>query len=294
MNHKFTGTGVALVTPFLKDKQIDYPALAGIIDHIITGKTEYIVLLGTTGESVTVSREERENLIRFVRESVHDRLPLVLGIGGNNTMEVIRQLESTDLTGYTAILSVCPYYNKPQQDGIYAHYAALAQSSPLPLILYNVPGRTGSNMTAATTLRLAYEYGNIIAIKEASGNLAQIMEILKEKPEDFLLISGDDNLTLPMIALGASGVISVTAQVKPRPFSDMVRFCLAGDMEKARKLHFELLGLMSLLFADGSPAGVKAALHILGLCENELRLPLVPVNEAVYKNLLRILHPQLH
>ena len=294
MNHKFTGTGVALVTPFLKDKQIDYPALAGIIDHIITGKTEYIVLLGTTGESVTVSREERENLIRFVRESFHDRLPLVLGIGGNNTMEVIRQLESTDLTGYTAILSVCPYYNKPQQDGIYAHYAALAQSSPLPLILYNVPGRTGSNMTAATTLRLAYEYGNIIAIKEASGNLAQIMEILKEKPEDFLLISGDDNLTLPMIALGASGVISVTAQVKPRPFSDMVRFCLAGDMEKARKLHFELLGLMSLLFADGSPAGVKAALHILGLCENELRLPLVPVNEAVYKNLLRILHPQLH
>ncbi len=292
MHHKLTGTGVALVTPFKKDKQVDYQSLAGIIEHIISGGTEYIVLLGTTGESVTVSHEERDTLIRFVKDSVHDRVPLVLGIGGNNTSAVIRTMESTDLNGFGAILSVCPYYNKPQQGGIFAHYSALAQSSPLPLILYNVPGRTGCNMTAATTLRLAYEHDNIIAMKEASGNLAQISEILKEKPEDFLLISGDDNLTFPMIALGASGVISVTAQVKPRAFSDMVRFSLAGETEKARKLHFELLDLMNWLFADGSPAGVKAALHILGLCENELRLPLVPVNETVYTNLAKILHSQ--
>ena len=280
-NRKFSGTGVALVTPFKSNKEIDYQALDKIINHVIDNGVDYIVTLGTTGETPTLSKAEKETVARFTVQTVARRTPIVVGIGSNNTAETVKTIQKFDLQGIDGILSIAPYYNKPNQEGIYQHYKAIGEASPLPIIAYNVPGRTGVNMTAETTLRIAADCPNIVAIKEASGNLVQIMQILKNRPEHFLTLSGDDSLTYPMMALGADGVISVAAQAVPQIFSDMVHFALDGDFAAARQNHYQMLDLMEMIFADGSPAGVKAALQHLGLCENELRLPLAPVNEKV-------------
>jgi len=287
--HKFSGTGVALITPFKSNKDVDYQALNKIINHIIENGIDYIVTLGTTGETVTLSSTEKEEVARFTVQTVAQRIPIVVGIGGNNTMETINSIKNFDLQGIDGILSVAPYYNKPNQEGIYRHYKAIGEVSPLPVIAYNVPGRTGVNMTAETTLRIANDCPNIVAMKEASGNLVQIMQILKNRPKHFSVLSGDDSITYPMLALGADGVISVAAQAVPKTFSDMVHLALDGDFISASTNHYQMLDLMEALFADGSPAGVKAALHLLGLCENELRLPLVPVNEKVFALIQRLI-----
>lgn len=271
-----SGMGVALVTPFKPDKSIDFDALGRLIDLQLTGGTDYLVVLGTTSESPTLEPEECEKVRRFITAHVDGRIPLVLGCGGFNTAAVVRSLQNMDLSPYCAILSVVPYYNKPSQEGIYCHYAAVAQASPLPVILYNVPGRTGVNMTAETTLRLAADFPNIVGIKEASGNMVQADEIIKHKSADFMLISGDDAVTFPLITLGASGVISVIGNAFPREFSRMVRLALAGDYAEARRIHHRFTDLFGLLFVDGNPAGVKCVLHAMGYIHNELRLPLVP------------------
>ena len=281
--HQFSGTGVALITPFKSDKTVDFQSLEKIINHVIENNVDYIVTLGTTGETPALSKSERSAVARFTVQIVAGRVPIVVGIGSNSTEGTINDIQNFDLRGIDGILSVVPYYNKPNQEGIYRHYKMVGEAAPLPVISYNVPGRTGVNMTAETTLRIAAECPNIVAVKEASGNLVQIMQILKNRPDDFLVLSGDDSLTYPMMALGADGVISVAAQVVPKTFSDMVHFALDGKLYTARTNHYEILDLMEALFADGSPAGVKAALSLLGLCENELRLPLVPVNEKVFE-----------
>lgn len=281
MKPTFKGTGVALVTPFLSNTEVDYPALERLVNHCINGGVEYLVVMGTTGESATLSKEEKTTLVKAVATWNQGRVPLVLGVGGNNTGEVVQALQHTDFQGYEAILSVCPYYNKPQQEGIYQHYRLVSEHAPLPVILYNVPGRTGVNMTASTTLRLARDCKNIIAVKEASGNFAQIMDIVQHKPEGFLVISGDDNLTMPLIFSGLDGVISVVANAFPKDFSEMVRQSLAGHAAEARSLHYKLLDFMNYIFMDGSPAGVKIALESMGICEPHVRLPLVQVNDSV-------------
>lgn len=285
-NFTLKGMGVALVTPFKSDKSIDYDALGRIIDYIIDGDADFIVVLGTTGETPTLFAEEKQAIRGFAVEHTRGRVPLVLGVGGNSTIGVVRELHTIPLEGFSAILSVVPYYNKPSQEGIYAHYREIAANSPLPVILYNVPGRTGVNMTAATTLRLAREY-NIIGVKEASGNFVQIEEIIKNKPEDFTVISGDDGITYPLMTLGAKGVISVIGNAFPKEFGRMVRLCLDGKFAEALPIHFKFTELFNLLFVDGNPAGVKCTLNALGLCENELRLPLVPTrlstNEQIHK-----------
>jgi 4-hydroxy-tetrahydrodipicolinate synthase len=288
MNHisRFKGTGVAIITPFNKDNGIDYKALGKLIDYIIKGGVEYIVLLGTTGESVTISKEEKRLIIASAIERINNRVPLVLGLGGNNTQEIVASLKKTsDFNHISAILSVSPYYNKPNQRGIYAHYKAIAEESSLPIILYNVPGRTNSNIASETTLRLANDFKNIIAIKEASGNIEQCMRIIKYKPKDFLVISGDDNLTLPLIACGADGVISVVANAFPKDFSQMVRLALLDEMNDARKLHYKLNEITEQLFVDGNPAGIKAVLEMMDICSANLRLPLVKVSKAVHNSL---------
>lgn len=279
---KFYGTGVAIVTPFNTDGSVDYDGLKNVINHLIEGGVEYIVSQGTTGESAVLTKAEKKEVWKFTAETVAGRLPLIAGIGGNNTSEVINNFNEFDSDGYDAILSVSPYYNKPTQEGIYQHYKAIAERSKLPIILYNVPGRTGSNIAAETTLRLANDFKNIIGIKEASGNFEQINKILREKPEEFVLISGDDMLTLPLIASGAVGVISVVSNALPRPFSDMVRLCLGGDFKNARPLHLSFAEFAGLCFVEGSPAGVKAALKQLGICGDTVRLPLVNVSEATF------------
>ncbi|HXB12212.1 MAG TPA: 4-hydroxy-tetrahydrodipicolinate synthase [Bacteroidia bacterium] len=281
----FHGTGVAIITPFRKDESVDFKSLEKLIEHLIKGKIEYIVALGTTGESATLSKEEKAAVTEHILDVVNGRIPVVKGIGGNNTAEVIQAIEHSELDGIAAILSVSPYYNKPSQQGIYEHYKAISATSPLPIILYNVPGRTNSNITADTTLRLANDFGNIIGVKEASGNFAQIMQIIKYKPKDFLVISGDDLITLPMIACGANGVISVIANAWPKDFSEMTRQALKGNFTEAAKLHYKLTDITDLLFTDGSPGGIKAALDIMGICSNNLRLPLVPINKKVYSSL---------
>jgi len=286
---KFKGTGVAIVTPFRKSGSIDFKAYEKVLNHIIKGGCEFIVVLGTTGESPTVSIQEKKDLIAFSVEQNTGRVPLVVGIGGNSTHDVTAAISDLSFKGVDAVLSVCPYYNKPQQQGIFLHFKAVSEESPVPVILYTVPGRTGSNITASTTLRLARECKNIIGIKEASGNLDQIGQVLKNRPNDFLVLSGDDALTLPLLALGADGVISVVANVFPLEFSNMVRAGLKGDFEKARAIHFRLLDFINALFADGSPAGVKAALEIKKLASNHLMLPLVPVNTETYKLLQQLL-----
>lgn len=285
MDERFRGLGVALVTPFRANGAIDHAALEKVIEHQITGGVDYLVVMGTTGESVTLSAEEKKLVLSEAIELVRNRIPIVLGIGGNNTAEVVAQLESYDLSGVDGILSVSPYYNKPTQEGIYQHYRALAQASLLPILLYNVPGRTMSNITAETTLRLARDFKNIVGIKEASGNLDQIATILKHRPADFLVISGDDALTLPILALGGDGVISVVGNALPAEFKTLVHAAMKGDLATARTEHFKLLELMTYLFLEGNPGGIKEALKVLGLCENHLRLPLVPVGEATAKKI---------
>lgn len=280
-NTKFKGTGVAIVTPFSKDNSIDYKSLGKLVDFIIKGGVEYIVVLGTTGESVTLRKEEKQSIITHVIENVNKRVPIVLGLGGSNTQEIVNSLKKTaDFNHIDALLSVSPYYNKPNQRGIYQHYKAISEVSPLPIILYNVPGRTASNLSADTTLKLANDFKNIIAIKEASGNLEQCMKIIKYKPKDFSVISGDDMLTLPMIAAGADGVISVVANAFPKDFSEMTRQILAGNVKEAQKLHYKLTDIIEQLFADGNPAGIKAVLEMMKICTANVRLPLVKVNKA--------------
>lgn len=278
--NKFYGSGVAMVTPFNPDGSVDYPGLGNLINYIIDGGIEYLVSLGTTGETATLTKEEKQSVWEFTAETVAGRVPLVAGIGGNNTREIAAAMEGFSIKGYDAILSVSPYYNKPTQEGIYQHYKTLASASPLPLILYNVPGRTGSNMAAETTLRLAHDFKNIIGIKEASANFDQFNRIVRDKPEDFLFISGDDPITLPMIAMGAAGVISVVGNALPSIFSTMVRMCLDGRFAEALPLHYSLIEVTGLFFAEGNPGGVKAALKQLGICGDSVRLPLVNISEA--------------
>lgn len=280
MKNKLQGTGVALVTPFNKDRAIDFPALEKLIEHVIVGGADYLVALGTTAETPTLSCAEKEELTAFIRRQNAGRLPLVLGIGGNNTEAVVRQLEKTDPDGIAAILSVTPYYNRPAQEGLYQHYKAVAEASPVPVILYNVPPRTGVNLSAETTLRLAHEVKNIAAVKEASGSLTQMAYILRDRPKDFLVISGDDNMALPLIALGGDGVISVAANAFPEPLCRMVRLCLEGDFARASEIQLQLLACIESLFCEGNPAGVKSALAAKGLIENVLRLPLVPCSDG--------------
>ena len=288
---KLQGLGVALVTPFKADKSVDFESLANIVDHLLAGESDFIVVLGTTGETPALSAEEKLAIRDFVRRRVNGRLPLVLGVGGNNTMALVEQLNSDDFSGFSAILSVVPYYNKPSQEGIYQHYKAIAEASPLPVILYNVPGRTGVNMSADTTLRLARDFHNLIGVKEASGNFTQIEEIIKNKPARFNVISGDDAITFPLMTLGATGVISVIGNAFPREFGRMVRLCLRGEFDAALPIHFRFTELFNLLFVDGNPAGVKCTLHQLGLCENELRLPLVPTRVSTNEKIHNILKP---
>lgn len=284
-NFDFRGTGVAIATPFRKDGSIDFKSLETLVEHIIKGKADYIVALGTTGESVTLNREEKTAVTKHIVKITSGRRPVILGIGGNNTAEVIHSIESTDFRNISAILSVSPYYNKPSQQGIYLHYKAISSISPLPIILYNVPGRTSCNITAETTLRLANDFKNIVGIKEASGNFSQIMKIIKYRPTGFKVISGDDLLTLPIMSCGGDGVISVIANAFPYEFSEMTRQAMKGNFVAASKLHYKLTDITDLLFSDGSPGGVKAALEILGICKNYLRLPLVPVSNNIYSQL---------
>ena len=275
--------GVAVVTPFDADKNIDYSSLERLIEFQIEGGADFLTILGTTAEAVTMTKAERAEILDFVRRKVNGRVPLVVGCGSNNTAEVVHELKTTDFSGYSAILSVVPFYNKPSQEGIYRHYAEIAKTSPLPVILYNVPGRTGVNMTAATSLRLAAEFDNIIAVKEASGNIAQVDEIIKHKPEGFYVISGDDAITYALIALGASGVISVIGNAFPKEFSDMVHHCLKGEDLVARDIHHRFSDLYHLLSVDGNPAGIKCLLSQQGYILDELRLPLVPASDNTRK-----------
>jgi 4-hydroxy-tetrahydrodipicolinate synthase len=277
----FFGTGVAIVTPFLQNGEIDWDGLKKLIHHLSAGKVDYLVVMGTTGENVALSKVEKQQIFQFVAANNVANLPLVAGLGGNYTKEVLENLSSVNLQGYQAILSVSPYYNKPNQEGIFQHYASIALNSPLPVILYNVPGRTGMNMTAKTTIKLAQTFSNIIAIKEASGNMEQIMQIIKDKPASFEVISGDDGLALPLIAAGAIGVISVVANAFPRDFSAMIKHCLKGDFAAARPLHYSFTDIIPTLFAEGSPSGVKAYLSVLGVCGNYFRLPVYKVSDEL-------------
>jgi len=285
MSLKFRGTGVAVVTPFHNYGTIDFTSLGKVLNHIIDGGVEFILALGTTSEAVTLSNDERVAVINYIVETVDNRIPIMLGVGGNNTQQVVNNLKSINFNGIDAILSVAPYYNKPQQKGLFYHFKTIAATSPVPVYLYNVPSRTSVNISAETTLRLASEIDNIEGIKEASGDMQQIMKILKDKPEDFVVLSGDDALTLPMLAMGADGVISVVANAFPAEFSEMVRLGMKGKLKSARKIHYDILDIINMLFADGNPAGIKAALDILGLLNNNLRLPLVKANKAVYNQL---------
>jgi 4-hydroxy-tetrahydrodipicolinate synthase len=289
MSNKFRGTGVAMITPFHKQGTIDFTALERLIEHLITGGVNYLVVRGTTAETATLTREEQNALAEFVVEIVNKRIPLVIGIGGNNTQEVINKIRMNSLEGYDAILSVTPYYNKPQQRGIYLHYKNIATVSPLPIIMYNVPGRTSVNMKPEITLQLANEFDNIIGVKEASGNMEQIMDIIHNKPKDFLVISGDDLLTLPLLGMGADGVISVIGNAYPKLFSEMVALGLKGDMKKAREIHYKLTDFIRSVFADGNPSGIKAALEIKEIISNNLRLPLVKIEKPHYNQLAAIM-----
>lgn len=282
--------GVALITPFKNDESIDFDALARIVELQIKSGTDYLVVCGTTAETPTLTEQEKEDVTRFVVQTAAGRLPIVLGVGGNNTKAVVEKLKTYEFIGIDAILSVTPYYNKPSQEGLYQHYAAIANASPLPVILYNVPGRTGVNMLASTTLRLAKEFPNICAVKEASGNFTQIDDIIKNKPKEFMVISGDDGITFPLITLGAVGVISVIGNAFPKEFSKMVRLALQGDYSSARQIHHHFTELIELLFVEGNPAGVKSMLAVMGLIENQLRLPLVPNTIKTYEKIRVVLN----
>ena len=287
---KVKGTGVALVTPFNNDKSVDYKGLENLLNHVINGGVDYLVLMGTTGESTTLSKTERMEVVDFCKKINNGRLPIVLGIGGNNTMQVVADIKAANLENIAAILSVSPSYNKPSQEGIYQHYKMISESSPLPIIVYNVPGRTSSNISAATTVRLATDFKNIVGVKEASGDMDQIMKILKNKPADFVVLSGDDGLTLPMIHMGAEGVISVIGQSHPKDFSDMVSFSLSGNKNLANQIHYKLYNFYGPLYAEGNPVGVKACLEMLGICKAVVRLPLVEASNTIKNELKKLLH----
>jgi 4-hydroxy-tetrahydrodipicolinate synthase len=279
---KFRGTGVAIVTPFKSDSSIDFAALGRVVNHVISGGVNYIVVMGTTGESVTLTKDEKKAIISYVAEVTAERVPLVVGIGGNSTQEVINCVRHTNLEGIDGILSVAPYYNKPNQRGLFQHFKAIATCSPVPVIMYNVPGRTCSNITSDTCIELAHECENIVAVKEASGDMAQIMRIIKGKPDNFSVISGDDMMTIPIIACGGSGIISVLANAYPAATTELVSNALKNNYKAARELQFRYLEMIDLLFIDGNPSGIKAILNIMNICQNNLRLPLVPVNRTIY------------
>ena len=287
---KIKGTGIALITPFNEDFSIDFQSLEKLINYTIDGGVDFLVIIGTTGESVVLSKLERREIVDFCKKINNGRLPIVLGIGSNNTFALVEEIRSTDFEGIDAVLSVSPYYNKPAQEGIYLHYKLIAEACPLPIILYNVPGRTASNISAETTLRLANDFENIVAIKEASGDLDQIEKILQKRPKNFLVLSGDDNLTSKMIAMGGDGVIAVIGQSYPKDFSAMVRAGLEGDIEKVNQLHEKLSPIYEPLYKDGNPAGIKATLNIMGICKNILRPPLVGVTDETYNNLKRFIN----
>ncbi|WP_100612301.1 4-hydroxy-tetrahydrodipicolinate synthase [Confluentibacter lentus] len=281
MNSKFLGTGVALVTPFKTDLSVDHEALTNIVNFNIDNGTDYLVICGTTAESVTVTKQEKQDIIKTISKANNGRVPMVLGIGGNNTMQVIEEIKATNLSDMDAILSVSPYYTKPTQEGIYQHFKAIAEASPVPVILYNVPGRTSKNMEPETTLRLANDFENIIGIKEACNNVAQYLKLLKDKPEDFLIISGDDDLALGVVLAGGAGVISVIGQAFPKEFSEMIRLGLEGNAKEAYKLHFKLMDVIGYIFEENNPAGIKAVFEALNLCQDTVRLPLVPASNGL-------------
>ncbi len=287
--NKFRGLGIALITPFTADGRIDEVALIHLVEYQIKNGADFLCIMGTTAETPTLTREEKRWLKDTLVERVAGRVPLLMGCGGNCTAAVIEELQTTDWTGIDGVLSVCPMYNKPSQEGLYQHFAAIAKASPVPVVLYNVPGRTGVNMTAETTLRLARDFENIVAIKEASGNITQMDDIIKNKPEGFDVISGDDGITFPLITLGAVGVISVIGNALPREFSRMVRLALKGEYTPALHIHHKFTELFKLLFVDGNPAGVKAMLHAMGMIENQLRLPLVPTRLTTMEQISNIL-----
>jgi 4-hydroxy-tetrahydrodipicolinate synthase len=289
LRNKFTGTGIAIVTPFEADGKIDWVSFKKLVNFWIDAKVEYLVVLGTTGESATIHGKEKQEVFSFVNDATEGRVPLVAGIGGNDTHEVLEGFKTFDLKGYDAILSVSPYYNKPNQEGLYQHYKALDAATPLPVIMYNVPGRTGMNVTADTQLRIAHDCKNIFATKEASGNFDQISQLIKYKPADFMVISGDDGITLPMIALGADGVISVVANAYPKGFAEMIRYCLAGKFTDAQKQHYRYTDIISSMFAEGSPSGVKAYMAEMGLCQNTFRLPVVSVSEKLHTKIKELM-----
>jgi 4-hydroxy-tetrahydrodipicolinate synthase len=278
------GTGVALITPFNEDKTIDYSSLEKLINKVIKGGIDFLVVLGTTGEATSINKSEKNELINFIVKLNNNRLPLVLGLGGNNTNKLIKEINNTDLSNFDAILSVTPYYNKPSQKGLYHHYAEISKSSPIPIILYNVPSRTGVNLSPEITIQLANDFKNIISIKEASGDINQIKYILKNKPKSFDVLSGDDGLTLEIIQNGGAGVISVIGQSNPEEFSSLVKFALNGKLSDAKLLHDNLYGLYHYLYSEGNPSGVKAFLSLQGICKNYLRLPLVPISSKLFND----------
>lgn len=287
--NKFKGLGIALVTPFKANGDIDYEALARLVEYQLQNGVDFLCIMGTTAETPCLSADEKRKLKELLVERVAGRVPLLMGCGGNNTAAVVAELKANDWSGIDGVLSVCPYYNKPSQEGLYQHFKAVAEASPIPVVLYNVPGRTGVNMSAETTLRLARDFENIVAIKEASGNITQMDDIIKNKPDNFDVISGDDGITFPLITLGAVGVISVIGNALPAEFSRMVRMALNGDYEHARVIHHKFTELFKLLFVDGNPAGVKAMLHAMGMIENQLRLPLVPTRLTTMEKITAIL-----
>lgn len=286
--NKFKGLGVALITPFTKDGDVDYVALRRVLDYQLSNGIDFLCVLATTGETPCLTTEEKYEILEIVKEKVKGRLPILLGMGGNNTAAIVETIKRFDFSGIDGILSVCPYYNKPSQEGLYQHFKTIAEASPVPVVLYNVPGRVGVNMTAETTLRLARDCDNIVAIKEASGNFTQIDDIIKNKPVDFDVISGDDGITFPLITLGAAGVISVIGNALPKEFSRMVRLAMNGDYQNALIIHHKFTELFKLLFVDGNPAGVKAMMNSMGLIENQLRLPLVPARITTFGQISEI------
>lgn len=287
---RLRGMGVALITPFKEDESVDYDALIRMVDHIVQNNADYLCVLGTTAETPTLTDEEKKKIKQVVVSHVKGKVPILLGMGGNNTRAVVNALKNDDLSGVDAVLVVVPYYNKPSQEGIYQHYKAVSEATDLPIVLYNVPGRTGVNMTAETTLRIARDFKNVIAIKEASGNIEQMDEIIKNKPSTFDVISGDDGIAFPLITLGAVGVISVIGNAFPREFSRMTRLALQGDYASALTIHHKFTELFKLLFVDGNPAGVKSILSVMGMIENRLRLPLVPTRIKTFEAIRSVLN----
>ncbi|MDX9941519.1 MAG: 4-hydroxy-tetrahydrodipicolinate synthase [Bacteroidales bacterium] len=289
MNNKLKGTGTAIVTPFHKEGNIDFNAFEGLIEYQINNGINYLVFMGTTGESVTLNQDERNAVINMAVEIVNGRVPVVIGMGGNNTQRIVNTIKTTDFEGIDAILSVSPYYNKPPQKGIFLHYKTIAGVSPVPVIIYNVPSRTGSNISAETTLKLAREVSNIVAVKEASRDLVQAAKIIRDRPDGFLVISGDDVTALPFMALGGDGVISVIANALPAEFSSMISLCLNNEFEAARRISYKLIDIIDSIYAEGSPSGVKGLLELKGLCQNVVRLPLVKANKALQNQMAQLL-----